>query len=247
MYSEDTTNLTNASNSSVVIPTLSSSTTRSAFPANKWGYSLNDTAAGSGSSNYNAMSTSAITLITANAGTYSGSQDIYFGAKADMSQAAGTYTGTVIISVVTGTINENTGNDNSNPTTPTNPATPDNSGTPTYNSVTGGTDNTPTGVGVSTIDGTLPGSGGTRYSGTTTYTSVSTSDSVTTTTTQITGGDNTDAYSSPQGVMNSNISSGTNLSTALATTAVVAAASGAFFFIAAKRRDDDDDDEEEEL
>lgn len=242
MYSDSTTDLTNTSDSSSTLPTLTSDATKSAFPSNYWGYSINDTDAGNASSQYSAMSTSAIPIITASAGTYSGSQNIFFGAKSDLTQASGTYTGTVVISVVTGTINENSGTD-SNPTTPTDPATPN----PAIGEATYSGDGT-TGVGISTTTGALPSTGASLYSGTTTYTSIATSDGTTTTTTQVSGGDNTSSYSAPQGVTDrttSNISDGSALTTALATTATVAAASGVFFFILAKRRDDDDDEEEE--
>ena len=131
MFSLSTTDLSNTSKTSVKIPTLSQSYQRSNFPANYWGYSLGissfngntygENDAGQASSYYYPMvSTSAtpITLITANSGTYTGNRDIYFGAKANSSKAAGTYAGTVIFSVVTGTVGPN------NPITPDNPATP---------------------------------------------------------------------------------------------------------------------------
>lgn len=260
MYSKSTTNLANAADNTKTIPTLSGSTTRSAFPANRWGYSLSttptgssvsygETDAGNNSSNYYPLvstSASPITLLSS-ATASTGSQNIYFGAKADMTQASGTYLGTVIISVVTGTINENSGNTDYNPTTPTDPASPvndnpsDSSGTVAYNSGS-------TGVGISTESGSAPSAGGTRYSGTTAYTTTTSDGSAHTSTsvTEITGGDNRSAYTSPQGVTTSNINDGSSLSAALATTAAVAAASGAFFFIAAKRREDDDEEDEEE-
>ena len=245
MYSKDTTNLVNTSDSTYTIPTLASSVTRSSFTTNRWGYSVNDddsnNGTGSTSSTYAAMQTSSspISLITASAGTYSGSKDVYFGAKADTTQASGTYMGTVVISVVTGTINENSSNTDYNPTTPTDPTNPNpNGGTPIYD---------PSGVGISTTTGALPSTGATRYSGTTTYTTVSTSDGRTTTTTQVSGGDNRSSYAPAQGVIDrttTNVSEGSSLSSALAATATVAAASGVFFFILAKRRDDDEEEEE---
>lgn len=244
MYSKDTTNLVNTSNSAYTIPTLASSVARSSFTTNHWGYSVNDddsnNGTGSTSSTYSAMQTSSspISLITASAGTYSGSKDVYFGAKADTTQASGTYMGTVVISVVTGTINENSGSDDYNPTTPTDPTNPNpNGGTPIYD---------PSGVGISTVTGGMPSSGATRYGGTTTYTTVSTSDGRTTTTTQVSGGDNRSSYAPAQGVIDrtTSVSEGSSLSSALAATATVAASSGVFFFILAKRRDDDEEEEE---
>lgn len=254
MQSSGSTDLTNTTNNTITIPTLTASTARSSFPANRWGYSLDDTSAGSDSSTYLAMSTSPIQLLNESSAS-TGNRDVYFGAKADMTQAAGTYTGTVVVNVVTGTINEDTGNTDYNPTTPTNPANPNpTNNTPTYNNTTGGSDNTPAGVGISTTQGTNPSAGGTRYSGTTTYTTRSSSGTTpdgqtgNVTTTEVSGGDTRTSYQSAQGEILSteaSISEGPSaLTTALATTAAVAAASGVFFFIVAKRGDDDDEEEE---
>lgn len=131
MFSLSTTDLSNTSKTSVKIPTLAQSYQRGSFPANYWGYSLGISSFGgktygenddgqASSYYYPMVSTSAtpITLITANSGTYTGDRDIYFGAKANSSKAAGTYAGTVIFSVVTGIV------DSHNPITPENPATP---------------------------------------------------------------------------------------------------------------------------
>lgn len=252
MQSSGSTDLTNTTNNTITIPTLTASTVKSSFPANYWGYSLDDTSSGSDSSTYLAMSTNPITLLN-ESNASSGSKDVYFGAKANMSQAAGTYTGTVVVNVVTGTVNENSGNTDYNPTTPTNPVTPNpTNNTPTYNSAVGGSDNTPAGVGISTTTGASPSTGGTRYRGTTTYTTRSSNiqDETTTTTTEVSGGDTRNSYTSPQGRVISTEastpeSSSSTLTTALATTATVAAASGIFFFIVAKRREDDEDEEEQ--
>lgn len=235
MYSQDTTNLTNTTRSNVTMPTLASYSVKSSFPANYWGYSLgsgttgtgityNETDAGNNSSRYYPLATSSspIQILT---GTSSASQDIYFGAKANMSQASGTYAGTVIISVVTGTINENT-----NPITPTNPATPSsNEGTAAYTSAPTGGSN-----------------GSTVY----TYTRVNSSTNTSTTTTQVSDGDNVSSYSGyqpPQGAIENTISKVVNessLAAGLATTASVAAATGMFFFIVAKRKEDEEEEEE---
>lgn len=237
MFSQNTTNLVNMISSTETIPTLGSgtsytctSTACTAFPANYWGYSLND---GSNTGTYYPMvSTSAapITLINASAGTTTGSQDVYFGAKADMTKSAGTYVNTVIISVVTGVI------DNNNPATPTNPANPNNnSNTATYN---------PSPVGGST-------------NGTTTYTYRRTNSAAgtRTTTTQVSDGDNVSAYSGytpPQGVRESittteSINDDASVAAGLATAATIAAGTGLFFFVLAKRREDDEEDEEQQM
>ena len=217
------TALVNTSNSSYTLPTLTTSSTRSAFPANYWGYSFNDTVAGSGTSTYNAMVASNATPITVlqSSTATTGNRDFYFGAKGNASLPAGTYTGIVVINVVSGT----TGS--SNPVTPTNPATPNpSSNTAVYHSSpTGGSTN-----------------------GTTTYTQRSTTSGNTTTTTEVTDGNNVAMYTAPQGVMSntlSNVSTNSTIATGLALAATVAAASGMFMTIAARREGEDDEDEDE--
>ena len=238
MYSKTSTNLAHKTLSGTTIPTLTSNITRSSFPVNRWGYSLSsssldgktygETDAGNNSSRYYPLvstSGSPIKLIVASAGTTTGSQDIYFGAKADATKPAGTYAGTVVISVVTGTIDNST-----NPITPSNPATPNPTpNTATYTAAPTGSSN-----------------------GSTVYTYSSTSGSVATTTTEVSEGNNVRAYSGytpPQGVIEDtemNIANSSTLAATLATTASLAAASGMFFFIAAKRRGDDDDEDEQQ-
>lgn len=238
MFSQTTTNLTNMVTSTETIPTLGTGTSYtctsaacSAFPANYWGYSLNDSS--NTGTYYPMVSTSAspITLINASAGTTTGSQDVYFGAKADMTKAAGTYTGTVIISVVTGTIDNNT-----NPVTPTNPATPNNtSNTATYNA--------------------SPVGGSTNGTTTYTYRRSNSAAHTTTTTTQVSDGNNVSAYNGytpPQGVResvttNESINDNESMAAGLATAATIAAATGLFFFVLAKRREDDEEDEEQQM
>ena len=248
MHSNDSTNLVNNDLSTATIPTLSSTSTRGSFPTNKWGYSLGaasldgntygETDAGNSSSVYHPLTTSTSTpikVLEAGTGVTTGTQNIYFGAKADSTTPAGTYENTVVISVVTGTVDSNT-----NPITPTNPATPNPAGqdptvgTAVYTSA-------PTGH---------TASGSTTY----TYRRSTTSGGVTTntTTTEVSEGDNTSnyvGYTPPQGVTENtemNVSNnGSPLAATLATTASVAAASGLIFFIAAKRKKDDDDEEEE--
>ena len=117
------TSLVNAAKNTVTLPTLATNITRANFPANYWGYSLDDTEAGSNSSTYRALVGAGGTPISVLSSTTasSGSKDIYFGAKANTTQASGTYTGTVVISVVSG-IN--------NPVTPVDPPK-----TPVYDNV----------------------------------------------------------------------------------------------------------------
>ena len=217
------TALVNTVRNTVTIPTLSANTTRSSFPANYWGYSLDDTDAGLTSSTYRALvgvGSTPITLLSSNTAT-SGSKDFFFGAKADATKASGTYINTVVISVVSGVI------DNNNPVTPVDPVTPGSEEEPIYN---------PTGGGSST--------------GTTAYTYRRSNSTTSTTTTEVSAGDNRsvyDGYTPPQGVVNrhtkANVNSGTTLATWLGIATSVATASG-FFFLAAARREGDDEDEE---
>lgn len=237
MYSLTSTNLTNTAKNTENIPTLASSSTRSSFPANYWGYSLRDgsynsktygeTDAGNTSSYYHPLVSTSANPITVLTGTSTGNQNIYFGAKANRNKAAGTYAGTVIISVVTDVI------DNNNPITPSNPATP----------------NTTENVAVYTAAPTGGSNGSTTY----TYSSSNAVAATNTTTTQVSDGNNVSAYSGytpPQGVVDetiANIPDGSKLATGLAVTSAVAAVSGLLFFIVAKRRDEDDDEEENEI
>ena len=224
MYSSAGTSLTNVAKSSATLPTLNASTypsgvARSSFPANNWGYSLDDSES---AGTYFSMKTSTdpITIITGNGSVAQRdmTQTIYFGAKANAAQASGTYAGTVVINVVTGTINSET-----NPETPTNPASSGADGVASYSTA---------GVGSSTDYS------GTAYSGTTSYTETDGNTKSTT----ISGGDTRSAYAAPAGVTRT--SSNNALAVALATTAGVAAVSSGIFFILAKRSRDDDDEEE---
>ena len=256
----NTVPLTNTSLGSATLPTLTngSGIARSSFPANYWGYSLgqytldgtvqnsytlsgktySETAAGNDNSNYYPMVNSSANPIIIMDGTSqnngpaknTGTQNIYFGAKGDSSTASGTYTGTVIISVVSGGIDNN-----DNPVTPTNPDTPSDD-TPN--------DNAATYTG-STGTGATQGVGSSGTTGTTVYTTTSGN----TTTTEISGGDNRSAYANPQGELYetfSNIADGSMPITGLVMASSVAAVTGFTFFIFAYRDDDDDDEEEEE-
>ena len=235
------TSLSHAQNKGT-IPTLDNDYAKSSFPTNYWGYSINDTDAGNSSSTYKALvgvgSVSPISLISSAESSSISSRDIYFGAKADITKASGTYSNTIVISVVTGVIEEDPTDPGYNPTTPVDPATPANpEETPQYsgaNTTTGGTTN-----------------GATTYTYTRSYGSGSAA--TTTTTTQISDGDNRNTYvgyTPPQGVTNrrtttEEINEGDNsLATGLAVTSAAAATSGIVFFILAKRKKDDDEEEE---
>lgn len=214
MNSKDTTNLVNGS---YTIPTVSSGTVGNNL-SDQWGYNLpaSSSTTVDGTSTFNAMKTSAIKLLGSDT-PGSTTQDIYFGAKATSATASGTYSNTVIVSVVSG-VNDNTPVIPSNPTTPT-----------TDNNNPGGTAATET-------------VGGNTYT-------VYTNDYNTTTYSEISSGNNVNAYSgytAPQGEVNTvaSINEGTPLATGLAVTAAVAATAGIVFFIIAKRRSDEDEEED---
>ncbi len=254
--SDNNVSLVNTSLSTATLPTLANSSTRSAFPANYWGYSLGEytldgsvqssytlnghsygeTSLGNNNSNYYPMTNSTSTPIVIMDGVTTpkktGSQNLYFGAKGGTDTAAGTYAGTVVVSVVTGGIT------NDNPITPTNPDTPSDD-TPN--------DNTATYTG-STGTGATKGVGSTTGAvGTTVYTTTSASGN--TTTTEVSGGDNRSAYASPQGEHYDTFSSIADSSApiiGLVMASSTAGVTGLTFFILAYRDDDDDEDEEEE-
>ncbi len=231
------TKLTHSENMDVIETLASDSPGYSSFPTNRWGYSLNDTDAGSGSSVYKALvgiDQTPIILISNLDSMTTNSRDIYFGAKADMSKSSGTYEGSIVINVVTGTINDDPSDPDYNPTTPTNPATPASSEqVAEYHSA-------PTGD---------PTNGTTTY----TYTRTNQSSGTTTTTTQVSDGDNRESYSGytpPQGVKKiasstqsvEELSEGPSLAMTLAISSGIAATSGLLFFVLAKSRGDDEED-----
>lgn len=243
------TDLTNGTTD--YISTLATDTQKSDFAANNWGYSLQnntnnaseattgDNSVGKSTSTYSPLvSTPATpTTVMERDSAASGSQTIWFGAKADITKAAGTYTNTVVLSVVSGDVTQPSDNPNNNPITPTNPATP---------SIDTPNNNTATYTGT----GTTTGVGSTGSNGTTVYTTTNTSSNTETTTTEVIAGDVTSSYSNPAGVTeytSSNIASGSPLATGLAVTAGVAATSSAIFFVLAKRKKDDDEEEESQL
>lgn len=250
MYSRNNTDLVNtAIGISSLIPTMSSSALRSAFPTNVWGYSLKsssldgktygETDAGNNGSTYYPLtdSTSApIKILTAASGAKSGAQSVYFGTKVNTEKPAGTYLNTVVISVVTGVIDSGT-----NPITPVNPANPSTDPNPndTVPVYTGNNDTT--GTGISGSNGTTVRTVRTTNSGT---------PATTTTTTEISAGDNTSSYAPAQGVSISTqsniVENGSTLPIGLAATSVATATAGVIFFILAKR-DEDDEEEEEDL
>lgn len=251
MYSRGDTNLTHEMlGSSYYIPTIDSASTRTSFPVNKWGYSLKSTSldgktygetdAGNNNSRYYPLTASTsepIKVLTAESGTKSGTQSIYFGAKANTEKPAGTYMNTVVISVVTGTIEENPSDLNYNPITPVNPATPttDLDSSNTVATYTG--NNSTIGAGIS------------GRSGTTVNTIRSSTSANETTTTEISAGDNRSSYAPAQGVSmttEANIAeSSSTIPVGLGITSIAAATAGAIFFILAKRDEDDDEEDDE--
>lgn len=211
------TSLTNTSKNTITLPTLTANTTRADFSANYWGYSLDDTEPGDNSSTYKplvGLGGTPITILSSTTAS-SGSKDFYFGAKANATLASGTYTGTVVISVVSGVI------DNTNPVTPIDPVQPNPiPNTPSYNSTTNVTSYT--------------------YNPTVPNTNTTTTDVVSGDVRGVYEG-----YTPPQGVTRSvtaKVQNFSNLATLLAIAATIATASGIFFFFAARREEEDDDE-----
>lgn len=244
MYTKGDTDLRNttnysASDTTTFIPTLNSTSGTNIqpgsgganFPVNYWGYSVDDAATLNPNSHYQPLSTSAIQLFDATynpaGGTpytaLTGSQDVYFGAKANNDKQSGTYARTVYFAAVTGTINTDPTDPEYNPPIPSNPSTPDPvNNYAHYTSSTGRTtytQRTTSGTGDDSVTGTMNN-----------------------TQTDVTAGDVTTTYAQAYGVTSeSNI--GPALAAAFAVAAGVSAASGFAFFIVAKRKKDDDDEE----
>ncbi|MBQ2695179.1 hypothetical protein IJG04_00865 [Candidatus Saccharibacteria bacterium] len=251
------TSLVNCSKNTSTIATLGSNVTvdttngdtAGAFTTNRWGYSVNDAAAGYASAVYKPLAlASAPTVVLADSATSSDSnvtvsgstydRDIYFGAKADSSVNSGSYAGTVVFTVVSGVTtdsidNPSTDKTDNNYTEPTNPSP--------------ATDNS-TSTNVATYNSTA---NRTVYRGSTSYSgsgNSSVSGNMSTTTTEVSSGNTTSSYANAQGVTTTaNIGEGTPLATGLAVTSAVAATSGIIFFIVAKRKKDDDEEEEEQM
>lgn len=220
------TSLVNTRKNTYTIPTLSSDATVSAFPSNRWGYSLEDIIAGpDDNAEYSPLAASNETPIPILSLSQPGydETDVYFGAKADNTVASGTYANTVVINIVTGVINNDPNDPDYNPVNPTNPAT-DN---PVPNTATYDQPNDRT-----------------------TYTVISHNDpdDTTTTTTEISSGDTTSQYANPHGVRQrstttTEVNDGSALATGLAVASAVAGATGFIFFIVGKRRKDEDEEE----
>ena len=218
------TNLNNISTgSSDYIETLPAPTTASAFTTNRWGYSLNDITGenptGSDSANYSALVGSNQTPDMILSRGYNDfttkTANITFGAKADDTIDAGTYSNTVVFSVVSGVNTEPT-----DPTTPVNPANPSDPGSaganPTYNQ---------------SQDRTVATT--TNNSGTTTTTTITSGDTRTTysspagvTTSNIGGG--------------SPLATGLAVTAAVAATTGLF-----FFIVAKRRKEDEDEEDED--
>ncbi len=222
MYATNT-NLTNSSaGNSETIPTMTTTSTRENFGVsqiNHWGFSLDDTTAGSASSTYSPVQTSSSpTKLLSTTGIGSGSTSIYFGTQTNAAQAAGTYAGSVVIAVVSGTI------DDDNPVVPDDPAQPDDAtdGKATYDS----------------------SKNRTVYS-----TTEESSDTTKTTTEVSEGDTSNAYNNPKGVIEHTtaSIATGTSLATGLAVASAVAATSSIFFFILARRKKDDDEDEEENL
>ena len=229
------TNLTNQSNSSYYLTSLSGDNVSGASDSmlNHWGYNVvnENAAAPTTFSKMVANNASSPITILSSTTPVKTTKDVYFGAKASASMASGTYGSTIVVSVVSG-VNTNPATNPTNPTpaTPTTDPTSNDGGTVAYDSSTGAA------------------TGSTVY--TNNYTSGTGSSATSTTYSEISSGNNTsayDGYTYPQGETNTtntvaSINEGTPLATGLAVTAGVAAVAGIAFFVVAKRREKEDDD-----
>ena len=121
--------LVNTTDSASVIPTLSSNVSLDdtndsthKFPANRWGYNIVNKNASIPTTYYPVIGSGGTptTIAYTNTASPAVSKDIYFAAKANNGIASGTYKGSVVISVVSGIIDED------NPVTPVDPITPGN-------------------------------------------------------------------------------------------------------------------------
>lgn len=216
-----------STNDNALIHTLSSDWDRSdTSTTNFWGWSINDDEESGTYSPLVGLGSGPITLITREASIDPNnpitSRDIYFGAKVNISKVAGTYSNTVIISVVTGIVAPD---DPTNPVIPDNPVAPSESGSDEiaeYSTTTGGSSN-----------------------GVTTYTYRTTNDdNTTTTTTNVNDGDTRNSYDRPQGVKRAtetDTPDNSALITTLAAAAGVATGAGMFFFVLAKRKKDENE------
>ena len=232
MYAQDTdlrhkTQYSSSDNSSYINPLNANTYTKSTFPANAWGYSLQDTVAGLDSASYLPVvdDENPVTVLTSTIGV-EGTKDVFFGARSSSSKKSGTYAQTVYFAAVTDTI-DTSGDPPVNPVIPSNPSTDNSTSdvavyTPSTNRTTYTTRTTATGSG--------------------TGSNIAVSGNTKTTTTQVSSGNTTSSYTAPHGVTTSN-SGNSSIAGALAVAAAVAATSGTLFFILAKRRDDDDDEE----
>lgn len=217
-----TPDLVNQADSSFVIPTLASDTAASSFPSKGWGYNFVDSG-DAAPTTYKGMSGSGDTPIEiASSTTASGvvATDVYFAAKADSTIASGTYSNSVIISVVSGVITDANDDPNDNPITPVNPITPSDDTTPNDGNAT-------------VISDTTKGNSPTDNIAVATTTATDTTVTPNTTTTT------TESYAAPAGVTEkttstATINEGTPLATGLAITAGIAAVTGAAFFVASK-------------
>ncbi len=184
------------------------------FPSNHWGYSLDGIT-------YKPLLNSSAAPITILSSVDNGSEssDILFGARTDYSQPSGTYYGTIVINVVTGTGGVDLPAPSPDDPTPVTP--PSWPYSPEYN----------------------------QESDSTTYTYITDDGNTTTTLiSEGDDEDLYDSYTPPQGVKQSsksNINSGSLITIIFTITASVAATSGVLFFILAKRKKDEDSDNDQ--
>lgn len=219
------TSLVNTTSSDTIPKLQSASWSRSGgFEniTNKWAYSLDDDS--ETGTYYPIVGSNETPILVASQSTGSNqgdSSDVYFGAMIDSTKDSGTYTNTVVFTIISGTSTiPSGGNPDPDPTGPQD--TSDDDPVVAYD---------PSGDHTVYTDTTNRGE---RYSEISTGDNRSTYPNVAEVT-----------FTPPQGVT-TYITEGTPLTTGLAVTAATAAVSGVIFLIATRRRDDEDEEEEQQ-
>ena len=252
---------TNLKNGATTIPTTSGVTCKdedcSAFTANFWGISLNDTIGsdatkGSASATYSAVpaSNAAGIKVLGNAtNTTSMNKDVIFAAKTDNTKAAGTYTGTVTFKTTSGT--GGTGDPViPGPSNPGNPDGPSASQPQVQPSASGqeqpSAEAPQVAYSYTTNNNTYRSTSSYSYSSDASETADEVDENSSSRARTSTKKSTSNNYVAPLGANNRQYASTTHLSVItiiLMIIACLAAAFGIFFFILAKRRKDDEEDD----
>ena len=232
---KDTTELTNVAASTATLPTIDKAqaytctgtedTNCLAFSSNHWGYSLDDTEEGKAGTYKPLVGAKEVPITVLNSATQTSmNKDVFFGAKADKGLASGTYKGTVVFTVTTGT----QGSD-----------------------LPAAAAGEPAAAGPEMSPNVSPSQAGTYTYTTNNRTYRSTADSVAVATKDGQKKSAATDFVSPLGVNEkadqtfTNIQYGSIVTTTLMVVAILAAAVGIFFFVLARRRDREEEEIQE--